>query len=645
MPMRYTPLQHDREIRILEIVRIANNARISLRLRHIHLDDAPSFVAISYVWRVDDEKLNISVNGHSFQVSRNLFDILMDRITYLEDNRISKMQNKPLHFYSRYLWVDAICINQSDLRERIAQVLLMSEIYGRSSVSVCLGTGNTELARTAWYCVGNLRKHKESDPKVDISAEDWLALHEMFAKTWFKRSWVIQEFVLPPFTDLMIWNAHRPIHSDHLYKAALQLFALDPVGLTSAQKVAMRDGMREYINLFETKALLQTKVVPRLLTALLWIFRDRQVTDPRDKVYSLLALVQEHGRSRRDESGSAPELLSGLCMRKLVLDYAAEVEDIYASLVDAVLSATHSLNILCAVQNSSTFTRSWVPNWAEPWQKYSFATANIHQSLDQVVEENEDFVIGHGLFRASGNKTAIATFSADGTALKAWGTEWDRVGSLHDTLGFPPPLGETVFHHGVEVFDSLNEKAKSAMCHAYVQQSESEGIQDEELEKETSSKYENRQDKDQTKVIHQLVIAMLGGHFRKDVARGLDPGHFNTLASQEYHELCTSFHLRDVFVDRPSMNHGNFEVRSSQVGYKRKIFIGEGGYCGLVADSAEVGDKICILFGCDVPVLLRQINEEKCILIEECYVQGIMFGEAMEMIEKGAVKAMEFDIV
>jgi hypothetical protein len=41
---------------------------------------------------------------------------------------------------ARYLWVDAICINQDDMDERSRQVSIMSEIYSKASqVVVWLG--------------------------------------------------------------------------------------------------------------------------------------------------------------------------------------------------------------------------------------------------------------------------------------------------------------------------------------------------------------------------------------------------------------------------------------------------------------------------------------------------------------------------
>jgi hypothetical protein len=54
----------------------------------------------------------------------------------------------------------------------------------------------------------------------------------------------------------------------------------------------MRTGMKQYLPLLEIKLELGRGANPGIATTLHWIFRDRLATNPRDKVYSLLALLQ-----------------------------------------------------------------------------------------------------------------------------------------------------------------------------------------------------------------------------------------------------------------------------------------------------------------------------------------------------------------
>jgi hypothetical protein len=53
------------------------------------------------------------------------------------------------------------------------------------------------------------------------------------------------------------------------------------------------------------------------------------------------------------------------------------------------------------------------------------------------------------------------------------------------------------------------------------------------------------------------------------------------------------------------------------------------GYPALVPERAQIGDEICMLFGGDVPFILRQ-RQENWSLIGEAYVHGFMDGEALK---------------
>jgi hypothetical protein len=58
-------------------------------------------------------------------------------------------------------------------------------------------------------------------------------------------------------------------------------------------------------------------------------------------------------------------------------------------------------------------------------------------------------------------------------------------------------------------------------------------------------------------------------------------------------------------------------------------------FLGLVPESAEPSDIICILYSCSVPVVLRRVETSDGVvyhqLIGECYVHGMMDGEAFDL--------------
>ena len=53
------------------------------------------------------------------------------------------------------------------------------------------------------------------------------------------------------------------------------------------------------------------------------------------------------------------------------------------------------------------------------------------------------------------------------------------------------------------------------------------------------------------------------------------------------------------------------------------------GYIGLVPEMAQLGDQVCVLLGCDLPMLLRPTSESEYQVVGSCYVDGLMFGEAL----------------
>lgn len=75
----------------------------------------------------------------------------------------------------------------------------------------------------------------------------------------------------------------------------------------------------------------------------------------------------------------------------------------------------------------------------------------------------------------------------------------------------------------------------------------------------------------------------------------------------------------------------------------RALFITEDGVTGLGPNMARPEDKVCVIHGCRVPFIIRRIEERKVwisegnmilenyyVLVGECYVYGLMNGEAVK---------------
>ncbi|KAI4691312.1 uncharacterized protein J4E84_003603 [Alternaria hordeiaustralica] len=106
----------------------------------------------------------------------------------------------------------------------------------------------------------------------------------------------------------------------------------------------------------------------------------------------------------------------------------------------------------------------------------------------------------------------------------------------------------------------------------------------------------------------------------------------------------------------PRRMHGRIELevpkllnqRIEQVGCRAndgkgsssfKCFVSTTGFMGLVYPDAQPGDEIVILFGLEMPFVVRPDAEPGHYqLIGECFVLGLMEGEAMEGLEDSQVE-------
>lgn len=127
-----------KEIRLLKILAsVEPGAMIECELSVVSLDLQPAYKALSYVWgQADVDTATVYLNGSRFTVTKNLNRALL---------RLRGQQ------ISTPVWIDALCIDQSNLQERTLQVQLMRRIYEQSlETIVYLGEYEPDAA-SEWY--------------------------------------------------------------------------------------------------------------------------------------------------------------------------------------------------------------------------------------------------------------------------------------------------------------------------------------------------------------------------------------------------------------------------------------------------------------------------------------------------------------
>jgi hypothetical protein len=129
----------------------------------------------------------IICNNLPFPVTANLYSALV----------ALRSSTKPVD-----IWVDALCINQTDNQERSQQVRQMLNIYKNArSVIVWLGAAskNSNLAIAGFQHIDS-HEQRLSLFRNSHTAECYSNLRaiydaqvEMFNRSWFRRSWIRQE--------------------------------------------------------------------------------------------------------------------------------------------------------------------------------------------------------------------------------------------------------------------------------------------------------------------------------------------------------------------------------------------------------------------------------------------------------------------
>ena len=105
-----------REIRLLrqQVPSPGEEGMMSFELAVHSLETVPAYKALSYCWGTEDASRHILINGRQFAIRPNVHDYL----------QLVSGEAQP-----RWMYIDAICINQSDLLEKSSQVRLMGDIY------------------------------------------------------------------------------------------------------------------------------------------------------------------------------------------------------------------------------------------------------------------------------------------------------------------------------------------------------------------------------------------------------------------------------------------------------------------------------------------------------------------------------------
>lgn len=467
---------HQREIRLLSFAATANpDDSIQLEMCYVSLNDYQYFEydALSYTWgnpvleiprdlpladclpqsfittpiqgngqNVETRHSILStirVNGKQHEVTENLYSAL---------RRLRQIDRK--HF----LWVDAICINQEDLRERSEQIKLMGDIYRNAKeVLIWLGdeSGDTDSGMAVDllehlftscedFCEDNvdegiheITSQLENDldamePPGAIEYEDigigiiaklgqvmtawinntdffslpvrcdqraWDSVAWLLMRSWFWRVWTYQERALAKACTVLVGT--KSISWVHLNAATMGIGIHD--SLSDKPQVLPRGEYANFVRSSNSSLRVGDQgmnITGRGLLDLVREMQPRQCKDPRDKIYGVL--------------GTAIENDPGFIHIVHMVDYeAVSTQILYTELARFYIQDQGDLRILQSCSFSLQRIEglpTWVPDWT------IFPKGNILASRE---------------YRAARESEVIVEHKKDTNEMSFWGVAIDRV--------------------------------------------------------------------------------------------------------------------------------------------------------------------------------------------------------------------------
>jgi hypothetical protein len=332
-------------IRILELQPSEDPAApLRCRLGAFPLDRCPSYIALSYCWGMEVPIRTIFVNEVEIEIRSNLHDAL---------RRLRKRS------YPEYFWADAVCIDQHDISERNQQVKLMLEIYKRADITLIWlgedegdGALGVEMAHQFIRINNAMFVARDHRTIYEMNSEDYgkygipdprfenpaiTSYLSVLKRPWFQRAWVIQEASVSK--NLMISCGRWAIPwEDFIVSTRLA----EGLGFQPSQR-----GDGGFVSVGAARSIYHENNYERLLP-LLARHRQAQATDPRDKVFALLGLLNDPSSEMQP-------------------DYGLTVKETYRQAAHSILRKDQNLDLLSIPRPLGGSRVQGLPSWIPDW--------------------------------------------------------------------------------------------------------------------------------------------------------------------------------------------------------------------------------------------------------------------------------------
>lgn len=628
--MLYKPLP-ERNIRLLKFAnKDTDDDSIICTLHSALLEDAGTYHALSYVWGPPDDTKTVIVNGETTAVTQNLWSALF-----------SLRHDHP----TLPIWIDQLCINQADAAERSVQVAMMGMIYSSAarvlawlgeatscteSLSTLIddtlpleGMRHDELFKLAYAkgskdstTISGSTEAQASRSRailrlLDRDQATWTALGEFLARPWFSRVWVFQEVAVSPSCTLCCGS----------WRCDWQAFLGT---MTLLDNASFMDKAGLYVPMVKASALGTIREMYRegrrtSLLSLLVLLRSWSATMPQDRVYGVRSLIEP------------------ACAQSIEVNYDEDVPRTFAAAANASIIHDHSLAVLGAVEvrrkdPALTKMPCWVPDWRDK------GSTNVELNFRSLSAKYE------GYYNASlGSRPCmLPVTSVRSLALKGFSVAkiTRSLFAGHALHMFSPCIADRDLRssrwiapewHMIwrDTFAALDfpdscvrypETLDSWTCHLWQGVGYKSG---DMLERKVCT----------------LSRTLLADLLPRPVACRMTTSNLMTIWP-----AFTAWKGGGFPHPPPAEVLHEYDSMVKRTMFQRRCFVADDesrdAYLGIAIATAELGDWVCILEGGDTPFLLRpsKIDPDRSLtpevldgeFVAECYVHGIMNGEAVE---------------
>ncbi|KIW16992.1 hypothetical protein PV08_04183 [Exophiala spinifera] len=353
-PYRFTDIETETSFRVLELLHGKDDEPISCLLHLADWTQPPAYEALSYAW--GDRKMSAAIKCHGkrLEVGRNLH-------TALAHLRLPDR--------SRFLWVDCLCMNQTNIPERNQQVKQMRRIYAKATaVLTWLGPDSPDrLAKTAtdavrvisdFLCarlniqIANLstrsnvyqeilyenRRALPPPNECDFSSgATWQALNWFYSHSYFTRLWIIQE--INASTNRIVHCGREKIEWDHV----------DLVAGYMIMDTAFSNnfGFSKTHCWWAATVTTERMRTPKNWLSMLYLASNFSCEDDRDMIYGLRGLME------LPEPSEQAALLNP--------DYAKSSVEVFRDSVEAAFLDFQNTDVLLYLVGDES--PSWIPRW------------------------------------------------------------------------------------------------------------------------------------------------------------------------------------------------------------------------------------------------------------------------------------------